>query len=229
MLHRATERESGTAGPGSSQFALQLHTAFLCIYSFSVLVGREQPCLINLPFTSWCWPYSFEHERNYNPVGFFLILLIYSSFVFLLSSLCPWSAFTLVCYLIDCIVTKGSTIGIAKPSDCIRLKISCSPCSLNLVWLSPAYSLENLQHSITSHKDIICCFLTKQRKLHCWQEEGNDVCDASCLLATNNWAFDLFWVFFKVLSWELCFPLLQFYFFFVWSLASSNPKPVSLI
>lgn len=47
------------------------------------------------------------------------------------------------------------------------VKISCSPHSLNLVWLSPAYSLGNLQHIITSPKDIICCFLTKQRKLHC--------------------------------------------------------------
>lgn len=30
----------------------QLHTAFLCIYSISVLVGRDQPCLRNFPFTS---------------------------------------------------------------------------------------------------------------------------------------------------------------------------------
>lgn len=51
-LHRATERGPSTAGPGSSQFALQLHTEVLCIYSFPVLVGRDQPCLINLPCTS---------------------------------------------------------------------------------------------------------------------------------------------------------------------------------
>lgn len=78
---RATER-TWHSRARQQPVCLQLHTAVLCIYSFSVLAGRDQPCLTHLPFTSWCWSYSFEQACNYNPVVFFHILSVYSSFYF---------------------------------------------------------------------------------------------------------------------------------------------------
>lgn len=51
------------------------------LHLFLFCVGWQTSALsINLPFTSWCWSYSFGHDCNYNPVvffPFFLFILLY--------------------------------------------------------------------------------------------------------------------------------------------------------
>lgn len=90
----------------------QFHTLFLCIYSVSVLVSRDQHCLKNCSIDVITWvllqagSYSFEHQCNYclDFLSFFQFIL----FLCLLSlSFCPWSVFTLL-FSVFCVTDSHS-------------------------------------------------------------------------------------------------------------------------
>lgn len=140
--HSELQRED-LAQQGQAAASLPCNYTLQFLHLFLCRVGWQRSALsINLPFTSCCWSYSFEHDCNYNPVGFPpffpFTLLVYFCYHHSVPDL-PLP----LCLLLSCNSYSDRRL-YHWYHQALRLyqaiRISCFfPC-LNLVWLSPVCS-----------------------------------------------------------------------------------------